>query len=263
MTLKNDLIENKIENQWIISISNLHKIYDPGKANEVNVLRGVSLEMRKGDFYTLMGPSGCGKSTLLNIVGGLTKQSQGSVIINDVTLDSLNDNAISELRNLHIGWVFQSFGLIDNLTALENVMIPLNLANIKDSEAERIAMELLKQVGLEDRADHFPDGLSGGQNQRVAIARALANNPEVILADEPTGNLDTSTGIEIIELFKELAAQGKTILMVTHDIALAHAAQKVFILQNGVVTEEAKDPGLNGTQIYPIKSANNETRKEM
>ncbi|MHA1475695.1 MAG: ABC transporter ATP-binding protein [Promethearchaeota archaeon] len=226
----------------------------------MNVLRGVSLEMRKGDFYTLMGPSGCGKSTLLNIVGGLTKQNSGSVKINGVELDSLNDNDLSELRNLHIGWVFQSFGLIDNLTALENVMIPLDLAGVEDSVAEQTAMELLKRVGLEDRSDHFPDGLSGGQNQRVAIARALANDPEVILADEPTGNLDTSTGLEIINLFKELAAQGKTILMVTHDVALAHAAQKVFILRDGVVAEEAKDPALNGTQKY---KAEIETEKEM
>jgi len=248
--LQNDVIENNIKNQQVISISNLHKIYDPGKTNEVNVLRGVSMEMRKGEFYTLMGPSGCGKSTLLNIVGGLTKQTEGNVRINGVELDSLSDNALSELRNLHIGWVFQSFGLIDNLTALENVMIPLDLAKVEDSEAESRAMEMLKQVGLEDRADHFPDGLSGGQNQRVAIARALANNPEVLLADEPTGNLDTSTGLDIIELFKELAAQGKTILMVTHDIALAHAAQKVFILRDGVVAEEAKELHLNETQKY-------------
>jgi len=260
MAIKNELIENEIENQLIISISNLHKIYDPGKANEVNVLRGVSLEMRKGDFFTLMGPSGCGKSTLLNIVGGLTKQNSGSVKINGIELDTLKDNALSELRNLHIGWVFQSFGLIDNLTALENVMIPLDLADVEDSVAKLTAMELLKRVGLEDRADHFPDGLSGGQNQRVAIARALANDPEVILADEPTGNLDTSTGLEIIDLFKELAAQGKAILMVTHDVALAHAAQKVFILRNGVVAEETKDPALNGTQKY---KAEIETEKEM
>jgi len=260
MAIKNELIENEIENQLIISISNLHKIYDPGKANEVNVLRGVSLEMRKGDFFTLMGPSGCGKSTLLNIVGGLTKQNSGSVKINGIELDTLKDNALSELRNLHIGWVFQSFGLIDNLTALENVMIPLDLADVEDSVAKLTAMELLKRVGLEDRADHFPDGLSGGQNQRVAIARALANDPEVILADEPSGNLDTSTGLEIIDLFKELAAQGKAILMVTHDVALAHAAQKVFILRNGVVAEEAKDPALNGTQKY---KAEKETEKEM
>ena len=180
--------------------------------------------------------------------------------INGVELDSLKDNALSELRNLHIGWVFQSFGLIDNLTALENVMIPLDLADVENSVAEQTAMGLLKRVGLEDRADHFPDGLSGGQNQRVAIARALANDPEVILADEPTGNLDTSTGLEIIDLFKELAAQGKAILMVTHDVALAHAAQKVFILRNGVVAEEAKDPALNGTKKY---KAEIETEKEM
>ena len=244
-------MENKgsiLENQQVISISNLHMIYNPGKTSEVNVLKGVSLDMHKGEFFTLMGPSGCGKSTLLNIVGGLTKQTEGMVKISGVALDSLNDNALSELRNLHIGWVFQSFGLIDNITALENVMVPLDLAGVKDSEAKRIAMELLAQVGLEDRADHFPDGLSGGQNQRVAIARALANNPEVLLADEPTGNLDTSTGLEIIGIFKDLAKQGRTILMVTHDIALAHSAQKVFILRNGVVAEEGKDAQLNGTQ---------------
>ncbi|MHA1647599.1 MAG: ABC transporter ATP-binding protein [Promethearchaeota archaeon] len=260
MTIKNELLENEIDSKQIVSISNLHKTYDTGKTNEVKVLRGVSLEMGKGDFYTLMGPSGCGKSTLLNIVGGLTKQNSGSVKINGIEIDTLKDNALSELRNFHIGWVFQSFGLIDNLTALENVMIPLDLAGVEDSVAKQTAMELLKRVGLEDRADHFPDGLSGGQNQRTAIARALANDPEVLLADEPTGNLDTSTGLEIINLFKELAAQGKTILMVTHDIALAHAAQKVFILQNGVVAEETKDPDLNGTQK---KKTEIKTEKEL
>lgn len=242
--------EQQISKQSVIAIGNLHKTFDAGKPNAVKVLKGVSLEMAAGDFYTLMGPSGSGKSTLLNIVGGLTKQSEGIVKINGVDLATLKDSALSELRNRHIGWVFQSFGLVNNLTALENVMIPLDLANVEDAEAERRARALLKQVGLEDRADHFPDGLSGGQNQRVAIARALANNPEVLLADEPTGNLDTSTGLEIIELFKDLAHHGKTILMVTHDVALAHAAHRVFILRNGLVAEEARDPNLNGTEKY-------------
>jgi putative ABC transport system ATP-binding protein len=240
--------ETGIENNPVITISNLHKVFDPGKPSEVNVLKGVSLVMRKGNFFALMGPSGSGKSTLLNIVGGLTRPSEGAVEINGILLNTLSDDKLSELRNLHIGWVFQSFGLVDNLTALENVLIPMDLANIEESVAEKTAIKLLGQVGLADRMSHFPDGLSGGQNQRVAIARALANNPKVLLADEPTGNLDKATGQEIVQLFKDLASQGITILMVTHDIALAHAAQKVFILRNGVVAEEAEDARAKNAQ---------------
>ncbi|MCY3414745.1 MAG: ABC transporter ATP-binding protein [Candidatus Heimdallarchaeota archaeon] len=222
----------------VLEITTLHKKFNEGKENEVYVLKGINLSMKEGEFFALMGPSGSGKSTLLNIVGGLTQPTEGSVMIDGKELYDLSDDLLSEMRSFKIGWIFQSFGLINNLTALENVLISLNLAGVDGEKAYQRAREVLSLVGLQERLDHFPDGLSGGQKQRVAIARALANDPSVLLADEPTGNLDTSTGIEIIELFKELATQGKTILMVTHDVKLAHASQKVYILQNGVVSEE-------------------------
>ncbi|WP_457917741.1 ABC transporter ATP-binding protein [Candidatus Lokiarchaeum ossiferum] len=225
----------------ILIVQNVEKIFNQGKRNEVYVLKGINFQMRLGDFFALMGPSGSGKSTLLNIVGGLLKSTTGSVSIKDTILNDLDDDSLTEMRSKHIGWIFQSFGLIDNLTALENVIIPLNLAGVYEEEAENRAKELLRIVGLEDRADHFPDGLSGGQQQRVAIARALANDPFILFADEPTGNLDTQTGLEIIELFKDLAKMGKAILMVTHDVSLAHASDQVFILRDGVVEKELEE----------------------
>ncbi len=225
----------------ILQIQDVEKKFNEGKRNEVYVLKGIDFQMKPGDFYALMGPSGCGKSTLLNIVGGLLKSTKGTVKINNTHLYDLDDDKLTEMRSRNIGWVFQSFGLINNLTALENVMIPLNLAGVYDQEAETRANELLKIVGLEDRADHFPDGLSGGQNQRVAIARALANDPGILFADEPTGNLDTKTGLEIIALFKQLSKMGKAILMVTHDVSLAHASDQVFILRDGKVERELEE----------------------
>ena len=225
----------------ILLIQDVEKKFNEGKRNEVYVLKGIDFQMKSGDFFALMGPSGCGKSTLLNIVGGLLKSTKGTVKINNTHLYDLDDDKLTEMRSRNIGWVFQSFGLINNLTALENVMIPLNLAGVYDQEAETRANELLKIVGLEDRADHFPDGLSGGQNQRVAIARALANDPGILFADEPTGNLDTKTGLEIIALFKQLSKMGKAILMVTHDVSLAHASDQVFILRDGKVERELEE----------------------
>ncbi len=225
----------------ILQIQDVEKKFNEGKRNEVYVLKGIDFQMKSGDFFALMGPSGCGKSTLLNIVGGLLKSTKGTVKINNTHLYDLDDDKLTEMRSRNIGWVFQSFGLINNLTALENVMIPLNLAGVYDQEAETRANELLKIVGLEDRADHFPDGLSGGQNQRVAIARALANDPGILFADEPTGNLDTKTGLEIIALFKQLSKMGKAILMVTHDVSLAHASDQVFILRDGKVERELEE----------------------
>ncbi len=225
----------------VLQIKDLEKKFNEGKRNEVYVLKGIDFQMKPGDFFALMGPSGCGKSTLLNIVGGLLESTKGTVEIKNKRLGDMDDNDLTEMRSKNIGWVFQSFGLIDNLTALENIIIPLNLAGIYDKEAETRANELLKLVGLEDRYDHFPDGLSGGQQQRVAIARALANDPVILFADEPTGNLDTSTGLEIIALFKELSNMGKSILMVTHDVSLAHASDQVFILRNGKVKKEVEE----------------------
>ncbi|MHA1519829.1 MAG: ABC transporter ATP-binding protein [Promethearchaeota archaeon] len=229
------------QSENILDIHNVEKIFNEGKRNEVHVLKGIDFQMKAGDFFALMGPSGSGKSTLLNIVGGLLDCTKGSVEINKTPLEALDDDKLTEMRSKNIGWVFQSFGLINNLTALENIIIPLNLAGVYDQEAETRANELLKLVGLEDRANHFPDGLSGGQNQRVGIARALANNPGILLADEPTGNLDTRTGEEIIALFKELSKMGKAILMVTHDVKLAHASNQVFVLRDGKVEMELEE----------------------
>ncbi len=224
--------------ETVLEVTDLYKSFNLGKVNQVDVLLGINLSMKKGDFFALMGPSGSGKSTLLNIVGGLISQTSGQVKVLGSELSSMSDNMLSELRGRHIGWVFQSFGLIDNLTALENVIVPMNLQGIIGDDAEKKAGKLLERVGLADRVDHYPDDLSGGQQQRVAIARALSNDPELILADEPTGNLDTATGIGIIKLFEELAQEGKTVLMVSHDVKLAHAAHQVFVLQRGRLIEE-------------------------
>jgi putative ABC transport system ATP-binding protein len=228
----------------ILKINDLKKSFILGGGVEYKVLKGINLEMNAGEFYALMGPSGSGKSTLLNIVGALIESTSGHVLIDSKDLTTLNDNELTDIRRHKVAWIFQDFSLIPNLSALENVIIPMNLAGEIGPDVEERAIKLLTRVGLEERMNHLPDGMSGGQQQRVAIARALANRPKLLLADEPTGNLDTQTGHEIIELFKELAEDGTTILMVSHDVALAHSAQKVFILQDGTVEEEIQD--LNG-----------------
>lgn len=224
--------------QTILKIKNLQKEFDLGGGISLQVLNGINFEMKPHEFFALMGASGSGKSTLLNIIGALVKTSSGTIEISNKDISKLKDNDLAEIRRHQVGWIFQNFALIDNLTAIENVMIPLNLAGKTDPEIKERAKLLLERVGLGDRLDHLPDELSGGQQQRVAIARALANDPPIILADEPTGNLDTQSGKDIIDLFKSLAKEGKLILMVSHDVALAHAADKVFILQDGVVHEE-------------------------
>lgn len=228
----------------ILQIQDLKKSFIVGGGNEYRVLKGINLEMKAGEFFALMGPSGSGKSTLLNIVGALIESTSGHVIIDANDLSTLNDNELTDIRRHKVAWIFQDFSLIPNLSALENVIIPMNLAGKIGPEVEERAQKLLARVGLEERVNHLPDSMSGGQQQRVAVARALANHPKILLADEPTGNLDTKAGHEIIELFKELAEDGTTILMVSHDVALAHSAQKVFILQDGKVEEEIED--LNG-----------------
>ena len=205
---------------------------------ETPILKGINLEMKEGDFWALMGASGSGKSTLLNIIGALIEASSGEITIDNNPLHDLNDNELTQMRRDHIGWVFQDFLLIPELTAKENVQIALDLAGKKEDEYENKAISLLKLVGLEERIDHFPEQLSGGQQQRVALARALVNDPTIILADEPTGNLDTKTGEKIISIFKDLASDGKIVLMVTHDVKLARAANKVFVLKNGQINEE-------------------------
>jgi len=204
-----------------------------GGSNQV--LMGINLTLREGEFVTLMGPSGCGKSTLLNIIGGLIPPSSGEVKVNGKSLGRMGHRELAQLRRDDVGWIFQDFNLIVNLTALENVMVPMYLAGKAGPGIETKAKALLEQMGLGNRMDHFPDTLSGGQQQRVAVARALVNDPRIIVADEPTGNLDSRTGREIVALFKDLARKGTAVLMVTHDAILANASQRTYVLKDGVL----------------------------
>jgi len=199
------------------------------------VLLGIDLTLGEGEFVTLMGPSGCGKSTLLNIIGGLIPPTSGEVKVNGRSLGKMGHRELAQLRREEVGWIFQDFNLILNLTALENVMVPMYLAGRDGNEVEDRAKALLEQMGLGNRMDHFPDTLSGGQQQRVAIARALVNDPGIIVADEPTGNLDSRTGREIVALFKDLARKGTAVLMVTHDVILANSSQRTYVLRDGVL----------------------------
>jgi putative ABC transport system ATP-binding protein len=218
----------------MIQVKNVAKRYE-GKRT-VHALRGVSLNAARGEMVALMGPSGCGKSTLLNIIGGLDRASEGSVIVDGADLSILDDNTLSRLRREKIGFIFQFFNLLPTLTAQENVALPLHLARIRRNEAAVRSAELLRTVGLEDRFDHLPDELSGGEQQRVAMARALALRPPVILADEPTGNLDSKTGQEVLLLLKKLQAQfGVTVIMVTHDPVAAGSCSRILSMRDGLL----------------------------
>lgn len=226
-----DRVKEKMVN--IILISNLIKNFKI-KDGTVPVLRGIELKITRGEFIGIIGPSGSGKTTLMAILGGLLSPTDGSVEINGIQLETLSKSALADFRLHNIGFVFQSRNLIPTLTALENVEVPLVLAKIPLIERKQKALDLLRQVNLESKKDHLPDELSGGEQQRVAVVRALANDPEVILADEPTGSLDSLTGSEIIHLLKELAHQnGKTILMVSHDPAHLSEFDRVLKIENG------------------------------
>ena len=218
----------------MIQVNNVAKRYEGKRI--VHALRGVSLNAARGEMVALMGPSGCGKSTLLNIIGGLDRASEGSVIVDGADLSILDDNTLSRLRREKIGFIFQFFNLLPTLTAQENVALPLHLARIRRNEAAVRSAELLRTVGLEDRFDHLPDELSGGEQQRVAMARALALRPPVILADEPTGNLDSKTGEEVLLLLKKLQAQfGVTVIMVTHDPVAAGSCSRILSMRDGLL----------------------------
>ena len=222
----------------LISISNLHKIYQMGEV-EVRALDGVDLEVGAGEYVAIMGPSGSGKSTLMNLIGCLDTPTSGEYILNGKRVSDLDDTELAEIRNHEIGFVFQTFNLLSRATALSNVELPLIYARISARERHRRAREALEKVGLGDRAKHQPNELSGGQRQRVAMARALVNEPSILLADEPTGNLDSRTSAEMMELFKELNAAGNTMIVVTHeeDIA-AHARRVVRLLDGKIVVDE-------------------------
>jgi len=226
----------------MLEIKNISKIYGEGTAKVV-ALNNVSLLVNEGDFVAIMGPSGSGKSTLLNIVGGLDHISGGEVILDGNRIDSLDEDALVDIRRGKIAYVFQQYHLIPSLTALENVLLPLTFcgANNKDQKA----LGILKRVGLEKRAEHKPSQLSGGEQQRVAIARALVNDPSLILADEPTGNMDRKTGKEILALFDQLNKEGRSIIMVTHDPEIAGYAKEVVVLQDGQIVDKTNQEGGN------------------
>lgn len=224
--------------ETIIKAVDVIKTYDMGLV-QVHALNGVSFDLKKGEFVSIMGPSGSGKTTLLDVLSVLLRPTSGEVFINNKPISKMNDNELARIRGQTIGFVFQTFNLINRLTAKENVMMPLWFQGVSKGEREKTAEKILADVGLGDRVNHKPSELSGGQRQRVAIARALAVNPEIIVADEPTGNLDTKTGEEIMELIIDLhKSKGKTILMVTHERDIASRAGRIVFLRDGKIVDD-------------------------
>jgi len=224
----------------MLEIKNISKIYGQGTAKVV-ALNNVSLCVNEGDFIAIMGPSGSGKSTLLNIIGGLDYPSSGEVILDGKRIDNLNENDLVDIRRGKIAYVFQQYHLLPSLTALENVLLPLTFcgADKKDQKA----LDILKRVGLEKRTEHKPSQLSGGEQQRIAIARALVNDPSIILADEPTGNMDQKTGMGILDLFHQLNEDGRSIIMVSHNPGIAKQAKEIIVLQDGQIVDKISQEG--------------------
>ena len=218
----------------IITVDNINKTYKNGSL-ELQVLKNISFKVDKGEFLAIMGSSGSGKSTMMNILGCLDNQYEGKYILDGIDISKSTENELSEIRNKKIGFIFQSFNLLPRLTALENVELPLVYSSIPKEERHKRANELLEMVGLKERIHHRPNELSGGQRQRVAIARALANNPSIILADEPTGNLDSKSEEEIIEILQKLNKMGKTIVIVTHEPSIGEIAKRKIVFKDGEI----------------------------
>jgi putative ABC transport system ATP-binding protein len=227
----------------VVHLEEIHKIYDSGEV-QVHAVRGVSLELHKSEFMAVMGASGSGKSTLMNTLGCLDRPTRGRYLLDGVDVSNLDRNELADLRNEKLGFVFQGFNLLARTTALENVELPMlyGRRRISSHEMEERALRCLDIVGLSDRADHFPSQLSGGQQQRVAIARALVNNPQVLLADEPTGNLDSKTAVEVMGVFQKLNAEGITIVMVTHEFDIARFCKRNLIMRDGRVVSDIAVP---------------------
>jgi putative ABC transport system ATP-binding protein len=223
----------------IVQFEDVRRTYQMGLVM-VEALRGVSFEIHAGDYVSIMGPSGCGKSTLLNLLGCLDRASSGRYLLGGEDVSQLNDNELSTIRGNRLGFVFQSYNLIQQLTVVENIEVPLYYQGRSESEGRALATELATRVGLSDRLDHKPYELSGGQQQRVAIARALVNDPLIILADEPTGNLDSTSGADILNVFNELNQQGKTLILVTHDPSIAEHCSRTIRLKDGLLESDAR-----------------------
>lgn len=221
----------------LIHIENMKKIYNPGE-NEVRALDGIDLDIEKGDLVAIVGHSGSGKSTLMNMLGCLDTPTSGKYVLDGQDVASMTDNQLADVRNKEIGFIFQGFKLISNLDAVGNVELPLVYRGVSKNERKQLAMEALKSVGLEDRMKHKPNEMSGGQQQRVAVARAVAAKPPIILADEPTGNLDTKSTQEIMEILKELHRSGRTVIIITHDEEIASQAHRVIRILDGRIEED-------------------------
>ena len=237
-------------NQAVIDIQGITKTYVNGKLS-VPVLYGIDLQVNKGEFVSIMGPSGSGKSTFMNILGCLDRPTTGSYRLNGDEVATLSDDELAFVRNKQIGFVFQSFNLLTKLTALENVALPMIYAGMDKKSRNERAAALLSSVGLGDRMDHLPSELSGGQRQRVAIARALANNPAIIMADEPTGNLDSKSTIDVRNIFRGLYEEGRTIILVTHEPEIATYASRNVVLRDGLIVEDSQNLNMTPVQEVP------------
>lgn len=238
-------MDKKDEKKVIIELENVHKYYRMGE-NIVKAVNGVSLQIKEGEFVAILGPSGSGKSTMMNLIGSLDVPTKGKILLDHQDISTLSESDLAQIRGKKIGFIFQSFNLINNLTAKENVMLPMIFQGYSVEERNHRANKLMEMVELSERMGHAPNELSGGQQQRVAIARALANDPEVILADEPTGNLDTKTGEKVMDFLNKLHNQGKTIIIVTHDPNLAiENASTTYWLKDGKIDKITKKKGKN------------------
>lgn len=222
---------------YVVILENVRKIY---KNNGIQTLAldGVNLKIRRGEFVAIVGPSGSGKSTMLNLLGALDRPTEGRVIIDGVDISKLDDNKRAEVRNRKIGFVFQSYNLINRLTALKNVELPLSLRNIPEPNRKMLALNMLREVGLDSKAHKKPTQLSGGEQQRVAIARALVTEPSIILADEPTGNLDSKSGAVVVNILKQLARKGNTVIVVTHNMEVARETDRIIYIRDGKIEKE-------------------------
>lgn len=231
----------------VISIKGVTKTYVNGKL-KVPVLHGIDLSIKEGEFTSIMGPSGSGKSTFMNILGALDRPTSGSYLLDGKEVANLSDDELAYVRNKKIGFVFQSFNLLTKLTAKENVALPMVYAGVDKATRNARAEELLRAVGLGERMDHLPSEMSGGQRQRVAIARALANDPAIIMADEPTGNLDSKSTVEVMDIFMNLYKQGRTIILVTHEPEIATYASRNVVLRDGLIVEDKQNPHMTGLE---------------